>query len=215
MRDFAPVALAATNPQLIVSKTGVPAKDLRALIAWLKANPDRATMATIGPGSPAHIAGILFQQITGTRFQFIPYRGGAPGMSDLLAGHIDLMIPQPFLVLPHVRVGKIRAYAVTAPARLEAMPEVPAADEAGAPGLHISIWSGLFAPRGTPRDVIAKLNAAVMVALADPGLRGRFAAMAHEIPPREQQTPEALGAHQKAEIEKWWPIIKAANIKAN
>jgi tripartite-type tricarboxylate transporter receptor subunit TctC len=214
MRDFEPIALIATNPQLIVSNNDVPAKDLRGLITWLQASPGRATMATIGPGSPAHIAGVLFQQITETRFQFIPYRGGGPGMTDLLGGHIDLMIPQPSLAVPHLSTGKIRAYAVTAGTRLGSLPDIPSVDEAGAAGLHISIWQALFAPKGTPKDVIGKLNAAVVAALADPGVRGHFAAMAHEIPPRDQQTPEALRAYQKAEIGKWWPIIRAANIKA-
>ena len=139
VNDFEPIALVATNPQIIVSKNDVPAKNLRELIAWLKDRPDRATMATIGPGSPAHIAGILFQKITGTRFEFVPYRGGAPGMQDLLAGQIDLMIPQPSLALPQMKAGRIRAYAVTSSKRLPSAPDIPTADEAGAPGLHIAI----------------------------------------------------------------------------
>jgi tripartite-type tricarboxylate transporter receptor subunit TctC len=210
--DFAPIALVATNPQFIVSKNAVPARDLRELIAWLKASPDAATMATIGPGSPAHIASILFQNITGTRFRFVPYRGGAPGMQDLLAGQIDLMIPQPSIALPQIQSGKIRAYAVTARTRLASAPEIPTVDEAGAPGLYVDIWHGLWAPKATPPDLLAKLNAALMDSLADNEVRRRFAEMAQEIPPREQQTPQALGAFQKAEIEKWRPIIKAANI---
>jgi tripartite-type tricarboxylate transporter receptor subunit TctC len=212
--DFEPIGMVATNPQLIVSKNAVPAKNLRELIAWLKANPDTATMATIGPGSPAHIAGVLFQKITGTRFQFVPYRGGAPGMQDLLAGQIDLMIPQPSLALPQLKAGKIRAYAVTSSERLPSAPDIPTVDEAGAPGLHIAIWHGLWAPKGTPKSVIAKLNAAVQASLADHVVRQRFAAMGQEIPAPEQQTPAGLAAMQKAEIAKWWPIIKAAGIKS-
>jgi tripartite-type tricarboxylate transporter receptor subunit TctC len=212
LSDFAPIALVATNPQFIVSKNAVPARDLRELIAWLKASPDTATMATIGPGSPAHIAGVLFQNITGTRFQFVPYRGGAPGMQDLLAGQIDLMIPQPSIALPQIQSGKIRAYAVTARARLASAPDIPTVDEAGAPGLYVDIWHGLWAPKGTPPDMLVKLNAAVVDSLADAEVRRRFAEMAQEIPPREQQTTQALGLFQKAEIEKWRPIIKAANI---
>jgi tripartite-type tricarboxylate transporter receptor subunit TctC len=215
LSDFAPIALVATNPQLIVSKNDVPAKNLRELIAWLKANPDTATMATIGPGSPAHIAGVLFERITGARVRFVPYRGGAPGMQDLLAGQIDLMIPQPSLALPQMQAGKIRAYAVTAETRLPSVPDVPTADEAGAPGLHVAIWHGLWAPKSTPSEVIARLNAAAVKALADPALRQRFADMGQEIPARSQQTPEALHAYQRAEIDKWWPIIKAANVKAD
>ena len=214
VKDFAPIALLATNPQLIVSKNAVPAADLRALIAWLKASPGTATMATIGPGSPAHIAGVLFQKVTGTSFRFVPYRGGAPGMQDLLAGQIDLMIPQPSIALPHLRAGRIRAYAVTASTRLASAPEVPTVDEAGAPGLHVAIWHALWAPRTTPNEVIARLSGAVLESLADPAVQRRFADMGQDIPPRERQTPAALAAYQKAEIEKWWPIIKAANIKA-
>jgi tripartite-type tricarboxylate transporter receptor subunit TctC len=211
--DFEPIALVATNPQLIVSKNDVPAEDLRGLIAWLKAHPDTATMATIGPGSPAHIAGLLFQKITGTQFRFVPYRGGAPGMQDLLAGQIDLMIPQPSIALPQIRSGKIRAYAVTAKTRLPAAPDIPSVDEGGAPGLHVAIWHGLWAPKATPKEIVAKLNAAVIEALADPAVRQRLADMGQDIPPREEQTPQALGNFQKAEIKKWWPIIKAAQIK--
>jgi tripartite-type tricarboxylate transporter receptor subunit TctC len=210
--DFAPIALVATNPQLIVSRNGVPANDLRALIGWLKAAPDTATMATIGPGSPAHIAGVLFQQVTGTQFRFVPYRGGAPGMQDLLAGHIDLMIPQPSIALPQIRAGKIKAYAVTAKTRLPSAPDIPTVDEAGAPGLHVAIWHGLWAPKSTPAEIIARLNGAVRESLADPGVRQRLAEMGQEVPPPEQQMPAALRAYQKAEIAKWWPIIKAANL---
>jgi tripartite-type tricarboxylate transporter receptor subunit TctC len=213
VNDFEPIALIATNPQIIVSKNDVPAKDLPALITWLKANPDKATMATIGLGSPAHIAGLLFQKVTGTRFRFVPYRGGAPGMQDLLAGQIDLMIPQPSIALPQIRAGKIRAYAVTAKMRLASAPDIPTVDEAGAQGLHIAIWHGLWAPKDTPHEVITKLNAAIVESLADPTVQKRLADMGQDIPPREQQTPESLRAVQKSEIEKWWPIIKAANLK--
>jgi len=213
-KDFEPIALVATNPQLIISRPGVPASDLRALIGWLKASPGSATMATIGPGSPAHIAGILFQQVTGTTFRFVPYRGGAPGMQDLLAGQIDLMIPQPSIALPQMAAGKIRGYAVTSASRLPSAPDIPTVDEAGAPGLHIAIWHGLWAPKGTPLEVVAKLNAAVREALVDAGVHRRFAEMGQEIPPPDQQTPSALAEHQRAELAKWGPIIKAAGLKA-
>jgi tripartite-type tricarboxylate transporter receptor subunit TctC len=212
--DFEPVALLATNPQMIIAQKKVPANNLRELVMWLKGNPNTATMATIGPGSPAHIAGILFEQMTGTQLRFIPYRGGAPGLQDLLAGQIDLMIPQPSLALPHLRADKIKAFVVLADRRLTAAPDIPSTDEAGLPGLHVDIWQGLWAPKGTPEPIVRKLNSAVVAALADPDLRRRFATMAHEIPPHEQQTPAALAAHQRAEIAKWWPVIKAAHIKA-
>lgn len=214
LNDFEPIALVATNPQLVVSRLGVPAQDLRELVAWLKANPERATMATIGPGSPAHIAGVLFQRMTDTTFQFVPYRGGAPGMQDLLAGQIDLMIPQPALALPQILSGKIRAYAVTAGQRLRSAPDIPTADEAGIPGLHVAIWHGFWAPKGTSRETIGRLNAAVVQSLADPSVQQRFADMGQDIPPPERQTPGALGAYQRSEIEKWWPIIRAAGLRS-
>ena len=211
LNDFEPVALIASNPLLIVARKDLPAADLKSLVAWLKANPDKASWGH--PSAAGIVGGIVFQKETGTRFQFVPYRGLQPAMNDLIAGHIDLMSPGPSIALPQVRAGAIRAYAVTAKSRLAAAPDIPTVDEAGLPGLHISGWFGLFAPKGTPKDVIAKLNAAVVDALADPTVRRRLTELGEEIPSREQQTPEALRAYQKAEIEKWWPIIKAANIK--
>jgi tripartite-type tricarboxylate transporter receptor subunit TctC len=214
LKDLEPISPIADSPLVVVSKNAVPAKDLRELIGWLKANPNSATLSTPGAGSPHHIAGILFQKLTGTHFEFVPYRGGAPAMQDVLAGHIDLTMPLAITALPHVRAGKIRAYAVTAKTRLDTAPDIPTVDEAGVPGLYISVWHGLWAPKGTPKDIIGKLNAAVVDALADPTVRSRLADLGQEIFPRAQQTPQALGVLQRAEIEKWWPIIKAANIKA-
>jgi tripartite-type tricarboxylate transporter receptor subunit TctC len=214
LKDFEPVALLASNPQLIVAKNATPAKSLNELIAWLKANPGKASQGTAGVGSPAHVSGAYFQKETGTRFQFVPYRGAAPAMQDLIAGQIDLMFDQALNSLPHVRGGKIKAYAVTANTRLASAPEIPTVDEAGLPGFYISIWSGMWAPKGTPTDVITKLNAAVVDALAHPTVRQQLADLGQAVPPRDQQTPEALRTFQKAEIEKWWPIIKAAGIKA-
>jgi tripartite-type tricarboxylate transporter receptor subunit TctC len=215
VEDFEPIALVATNPQMIVARKDFPARDLRELVAWLKTNPGKVTMATIGPGSPAHIAGVQFEKLTGTELRFVPYRGGAPGMQDLLAGQIDLMIPQPSLALPHIRSGEIRAYAVMSDKRLPSAPDLPTVNEAGVPGLHIAIWHGFWAPRGTPADVIAKLNAATRQALTDATVRERFAQMGQDIPPPSQQSPAALREYQKQEIAKWWPIIKAADIKTD
>lgn len=212
--DFQPIALFASNPQLIVSRKDLPATDLKELIAWLKARPDKATQGTAGAGSAAHISGAYFQSVTGTRFHFVPYRGAAPAMQDLMGGQIDLMFDQVGNALPQVRAGQIKAYAVTAKRRLAAAAEIPTVDEAGLPGFHVSVWRGLFAPKGTPHAVIARLNAAVVDALADPTVRERLADLGQEIPAREQQTPEALSALHQGEIAKWWPIIKAANITA-
>jgi tripartite-type tricarboxylate transporter receptor subunit TctC len=214
LKDFEPISLVVANPQVIVSKNALPAKDLRELIVWLKASADKATLATVGSGSPPHVAGVFFQQLTGTRFQLVPYRGGAPAIQDLVAGQVDLSILQAGAVLPQVRAGSIRAYAITAKTRLSSAPDIPTADEAGVPGLYLSTWSGLWASKGTSGAIIAKLNAAVSDALADPTVRQRLADIGQEIFPREQQKPEALFALQKAEVDKWWPIIKTAGIRA-
>jgi tripartite-type tricarboxylate transporter receptor subunit TctC len=178
----------------------------------LKANPDKASQGTAGNGSASHVGGVFFQKETGTRFQFVPYRGGGPATQDLLAGQIDMGIDDPINYLPLVRAGQLKAYAVTAKRRLAAAPDIPTVDEAGLLGFYFSRWHGLWVPRGTPKNIIARLNAAVVDALADPGVGSRLADLGQEIFPRDQQTPEALGSFQRAEIEKWWPIVKAANI---
>jgi tripartite-type tricarboxylate transporter receptor subunit TctC len=212
LQDFDPIALVANNYTVIVSKNAVPATDLKSLITWAKAK-DVVTVGTAGAGASTHVAGVFFQTFIGAKFQFVPYRGAAPAMQDLMAGQIELMFDQMSSALQHVRSSKIRAYAVAADARRPAAPEIPTTDESGLSGFHISVWHGLWAPRGTPRDLIAKLNAAVVAALADRTVRRQLADLGQEIPAREQQSPEALGAYHKAEIERWWPIVKAANIK--
>jgi tripartite-type tricarboxylate transporter receptor subunit TctC len=210
-KDLEPIGLLSTNPQLILGRKALPADDLQGLVAWLKANPDKATQAVQTAG--AHVAGVLLQQATGTRFAFVPYRGAGPAMQDLVSGHIDLLVTQAAVALPQVRTGAIKAFAVTAKTRSPVVPDIPTVDEGGVPGLYVAGWFGLFAPRGTPRDVVARLNGALVEALADPGLRARFADLGQEIAARELQTPEGLAAFHKAEVEKWWPIIRAANIK--
>jgi tripartite-type tricarboxylate transporter receptor subunit TctC len=211
--DFEPVSLISTAPLWIIARSDLPAKDLKELIAWLKANPGKASAATTGLGSGIHMCLVYFQNMTGTKFPLAPYRGAAPLMQDMLAGQIDLSCPEAGQTLPQYRAGSIKAYAVLTQKRWFAAPDVPTIDEAGVPGLHFPFWHGMWAPKGTPKDVIARLNAAVVDALADASVRQRFNELGHEIVPREQQTPEALAAYHQAEIAKWWPIIKAANIK--
>jgi tripartite-type tricarboxylate transporter receptor subunit TctC len=191
----------------------MPAKDAKELISWLKANPDKASAATVGAGSAAHVCGLYFQDKTGTRFQFVPYRGGAPAMQDLVGGQIDLMCAEGSQTLTYVRGGKLKAFAVMAKTRWPALPDVPTTDEIGAPGMYISFWHGLWVPAGTPKEATAKLNVAVVDALADTIVRQRLTDLGLVIATREQQTPAALAAFQKAEIQKWWPFIKGANIK--
>ena len=211
--DFEPVTMLSIGPLWIIGRTGLPAASLAQLITWLKANPNKASSGTTGLGSGIHMCLIYFQNMTGTSFPLAPYRGAAPLMQDLLAGQIDLSCPEAGQTLPQYRAGSIKAFAVLTQKRWFAAPDVPTIDEAGVPGLHFPFWHGMWAPKGTPREIVARINAAVVEALGDPGVRQRFGELGHEIVPREQQTPEALAAYHKAEIEKWWPIIRAANIK--
>jgi tripartite-type tricarboxylate transporter receptor subunit TctC len=215
LNDLEPVSMLLIAPTVIVGRQALPPNTLQELVAWLKANGDKATAATVGAGSPGHVSGIHFQNVTGTRFQFVPYRGGGPANQDLVGGQVDLRIgAEASQMLPHIRAGRTKGYAVLSGQRWPALPDLPTADEAGVPGIHISVWTGLWAPKGTPRDIVAKLNAAVVQTLADPAARQRIADVGFEIPAPDQLTPEALAAYHKAETGKWWPIIKAANIKA-
>jgi tripartite-type tricarboxylate transporter receptor subunit TctC len=214
LKDFEPIARIADAPLWLVARKNFPANDLKELIAWLKANPGKATAATVGVGSGSHLCGIYLQNALGVRFQFIPYRGGAPASQDLIAGNVDLMCDFSSNSLPFYRAGQIKALAVMSKHRWLGAPEVPTFDEMGVPGIYVSFWHGLWAPKGTPKEIVAKLNTAVVNALADPALQKRFADQGQEIPPRDQQTPEALYAYQKADIDKWWPIIKSAGVKA-
>jgi tripartite-type tricarboxylate transporter receptor subunit TctC len=213
LNDFEPISLVASNPQLIVAKKTFPPNDLKGLIDWLKANPDKASEGTAGAGSASHVSGIYFQKATGTSFQFVPYRGTGPAMQDLVAGQIDIMFDQAGNSLPQVRNGSVKVYAVTAKSRLLSAPDIPTVDEAGLPNFYIAVWHALWVPKGSPKDVVAKLTNAVVDALADPAVRSRLEDLGQELPPPDQQTPEALYAYHKAEIEKWWPILKSAGIK--
>jgi tripartite-type tricarboxylate transporter receptor subunit TctC len=213
LHDLEPVALLSSNPYVAVARNGLSAKNLQELIAGLKAKPDQITLGTGGPGSGQHVSGVYFQGVTGAALRFVPYRAGSADiMKDLVGGHIDLTFDQAISALSYVRNGQIKAYAVTASARLAAAPDIPTVDEAGAPGVYISTWSGLWVPKGTPENAIRTLTKAAMAALANEDVRRRLEDLGQVIPPPGQQTAEALGAYHKAEIEKWWPIIKAANI---
>jgi tripartite-type tricarboxylate transporter receptor subunit TctC len=211
--DFEPVSLLVTAPYVLVARKTIPASNLSELVDWLKANPGKASQGSAGVGGMSHVTGALLQNKTGLRFQHVPYRGSAPAMQDLVAGHIELIFDVPAITLPQVRAGAIKAFAIMANKRLARASDIPTVDEAGLPGVYAANWFALFAPKSTPKAIVAKLNAATSTALADPTVQARFAEIDFEIPPLDRQTPEALGTFQKAEIEKWWPIIKAANIK--
>ena len=213
LKDLAPVGMFVTNPQVIVSKNGLPSKDLKSLIEYARSTP--ISIATGGAGTPSHISGVYFQKLTGGTAQIVHYRGGAPASADVMAGHIDVFFDQAVNALPQSRSGKVRAYAVTQTARLSVAPDIPTVDEAGMPGYYMAVWHALWVPGRTPPAVIARLNSAMVDAAADDGVRKRLMDLGQEILPRDRQTPEALGAHHKSEIEKWWPIIKSAGIKAD
>jgi tripartite-type tricarboxylate transporter receptor subunit TctC len=212
-KDFEPVALQPAEPLVMLSRKTLPATNLRELIDWLKANPGKASMGTTGVGTPEHIFGYYLQRETGTQFQFVPYRGAPQEMQDMLAGSIDMMFPVAAAALSALHTGDVKVYAVSTPDHLATAPEIPTIEEAGFPNLAFKNWRAFFVPRGTPKDIVDKLNAAVVDTLADTAVQARLSDLGQQFWPREQETPEALGAFQKAEIDKWWPIIRAAGIK--
>jgi tripartite-type tricarboxylate transporter receptor subunit TctC len=213
LKDLEPVIQIGSEPLLIVGKKSLPADDLKGLIAYLKANPDKASVGIAGVGATGHLTGISFQKETGTKFQFVPYRGNAPAMQDLLAEQIDFMIEPSSNFKSLVGAGSVKPFAITGRTRLPSSPGIPTADEAGLPGFFASLWYGLWVPKDTPKEIIAKLNATLMQVLADPSVQKRLEELGIEITPSAQQSPEALRAFQKAETERWWPIIKASNLK--
>jgi tripartite-type tricarboxylate transporter receptor subunit TctC len=213
--DLEPVVLLPSNPMVVVSKNAVPAKSLDELLAWLRSRPTPAAAGTAGAGSGSHIAGLYFESITGIKLQYVPYRGTAPAMNDLVAGQIDLIVDQTSNSINQIRAGTIRAYAVTDSKRVEQAADIPTTDEAGLSGFHMTLWSGLWVPKGTPKEIVAKLNAAAVDALNDSSVRKQLENLGLQMPPQDQLTPEALGTWQKAEIAKWWPMIKAANVKVD
>ena len=212
LADLEPIALLTTAPQVFIGRGSLPVNTFAELLAWLKAHPD-ASFGSVGLGGPGRVWGTYFQNTIGARFQFVPYRGAAAFVQDLIAGQIDLAAAEGSNIVPHLAGGKIKGYAVLTSSRWAAAPDIPTIDEAAGPRLHMLFWHGMWAPKGTTKDVIGKINAAVVEALADAAVRNRLAGLGHEIVPREQQTPQALAAFHRMEIEKWWPIIKAANIK--
>jgi tripartite-type tricarboxylate transporter receptor subunit TctC len=195
----------------LIAKKTLPADDLKTLVAWMKANPGDAKF--VNQNASAQVGGLLLQKLTDTKVLFIPYRGAGPAMTDLISGQVDLLLVQGAVALPQVRAGTVKALAELSPQRSASMPDIPSADESGVAGLYIAGWFGFYAPKGTPPDVIAKLNAAMVKALADPAVRARFAQLGLDVAPREQQTPQGLATFQQAEMDKWWPIIKAAGIR--
>lgn len=213
--DLEPVVLLPSNPMIVVSKNAVPAKTLPELIAWLKSRPEPAAAGTAGAGSASHIAGLYFESTAGVQLQYVPYRGTGPAMNDLVAGQIDIIVDQLSNSINQVRAGSIRGYAVTDDKRAESAPEIPTTDEAGVPGLHMTLWSGLWVPKGTPKEIVAKLNAAAIEALNDSNARKALENLGLEMPPADKLSPEALGEWQKAEIAKWWPMIKAAHVSVD
>ena len=213
--DLEPVVLLPSNPMIIVSRNAVPAKSLTELLAWLKSRPSPPTAGTAGAGSGSHIAGLYFEKVSGIKLQYVPYRGTAPALTDLVAGQIDIIVDQTSNSISQVRAGNIRAYGVTADKRVASAPDVPTTDEAGLPGFLMTLWSGLWVPKGTPKDIVAKLNAAAVDALNDPAVKKQLESLGLQMPRQDQLAPQALGDWQKAEIAKWWPIIKAADVKVD
>jgi len=213
LKDLEPIIQIGSEPLLIVGKKSLPADDLKGLIAYLKANPDKASVGIAGVGATGHLTGISFQKETGTKFTFVPYRGNGPAMQDLLSGQIDFMIEPSSNFRSMLAAGSAKPFAVTSKTRLKSSPDIPTADEAGLPGFFVSLWYGLWVPKNTPKEIIAKLNTTMVQVLASPSVKQRFDELGIEIAALQQQSPEALRAFQKAEAERWWPIIKASNIK--
>jgi tripartite-type tricarboxylate transporter receptor subunit TctC len=214
LTEFEPVGMMASNPQVIVSKPGIAPKDLKEFIAWVKLDPANTSSGTGGPGTPSHISAVYFGNTIGTPLNIIHYKGSGPALQDVMAGHVAMTFDQAANALPQIRAGRVKAYAVTAKTRLASAPEIPTTDEAGLPGFYMSVWHAFWVPKGTPKDAILKLNAAMKDALADPAVRKRLEDLGQEIPSVDQQTPEALHAYHKAERDKWVPMIKAADIKS-
>jgi len=215
LKDLDPVGLIATQPFLIVARSNIPANNLKELIAWIKANPDKATEGNSGVGSPSHVSGILFQKAINSPIQMIPYRGAGESTQAIVSGQIDVLLNTPAVSMEQLKAKQVKVFAVTAKRRLATAPDIPTTDEAGLPGFYFTFWHALWVPKGTPKEVVAKLNGALRAALADPDLKAKLTALAQDIFPPEEQTPEALAKFQRAEIEKWWPVIKAAGITAH
>ena len=214
LKDLEPVGLIATQPFLIVSRKSIPANNLKELIAWIKANPDKATQGNSGIGSPSHVSGILFQKAINSPIQMIPYRGAGDSTQAIVSGQIDVLLNTPAVSMAQLKAGQVKVFAVTDKRRLATAPDIPTTDEAGLPGFYFTFWHAFWVPKGTPKDIVAKLNGALRATLADPEIRKKLTALSQDIFPPDEQSPEALAKFQRAEIDKWWSIIKAAGIKA-
>lgn len=214
LKAFAPIAMLPSYPFILVTTNNVPASNLKELIGWMKSKSDKVLQGTVGSGTMQQLCGISIQNTIGAKWQLIPYRGGAPAIQDMLAGQINFMCTATGSFLPLVHAGKIKAFAVTASKRIEAAPEIPTVDETGLPGFYIGVWNALWVPAGTPKEIVAKLNAAVNAALSGPAFQQKMVELGLDMPPDEQRTPQGLAAKRDADDAKWWPIIKAAGLKA-
>jgi tripartite-type tricarboxylate transporter receptor subunit TctC len=213
LKDLEPVALISTQPSLIVGRKDLPANNIKELIAWLKANSGKVSVGTSGPGSPSHVFGSFFQNTIETKFNFIPYRSAGESQKDLVGGQVDMIVDTPSTSGQNVKNGLIKAFVLAGKDRTPVLPDVPTVDEAGLKGMYFYFWHAIWAPKGTPKPIIARLNEAVTKAVADPVTRQRLEKIGQEFFPATMTTPEGLAKFQKEEAEKWWPVIKAQGIK--
>jgi tripartite-type tricarboxylate transporter receptor subunit TctC len=215
LKDLEYIGLINDVPMTLLVRTTLPANSVKELVGYVKQNRDKVTLANAGLGAASHLCGLLFQQAIETDLTTVPYKGTAPAITDLIGGQVDILCDQTTNTTEQIRAGKVKALALTAPRRLESLKDLPTAAEAGLPGFELSIWHGMYAPKGTPKAVVDKLVASLQAALKDPALQKRFADLGSTLVSADKQTPDALGRHLKAEIDKWTPIIKKAGVYAD